>query len=78
MVRYAVFSQYITGDILPAHTGWGIEGRYPDGTVAGRIEDISENREYVELLAEMLNKGGAEAVHLHDIVEDMISRPEPI
>jgi hypothetical protein len=33
----------------------------------------SEDKNYVEMIAEMLNKGGAEAVHFMDIVENMIN-----
>ncbi|MBP5166025.1 MAG: hypothetical protein ILP09_02045 [Oscillospiraceae bacterium] len=73
-VRYGVFSEQISGSGLKDHTGWGIEARHGDGSPAGRISDISENRRYVELLAEMLNREEVEAVHLRDIVEDMLSR----
>ncbi|MCR4771550.1 MAG: DUF6514 family protein [Oscillospiraceae bacterium] len=73
-VRYCVFSEKISLQGLGEHTGWGIEVRPDDGSPVGRIRDISENRPYVELLAEMLNSEGAEAVHLRDIVEDILGR----
>ncbi len=73
MLRYRVFSSEAYSRYIGRYTGYGIEGLCPDGTAAVRLEDISEDKEYVEIIAEMLNKGGAEAVHFMDIVEDIMN-----
>ena len=76
-VYYRIFSERIGGNGLREHIGWGIEARLADGSAAGRISDISENRRYVELLAEALNREEAEAVHLRDVVEDILGLAAP-
>lgn len=73
MVHYKMISTKEYSQYIGHYTGYGIEGIYPDGTTAGIIKDISEEREYVEMITEILNKGGAEAVHFKDIVEDLLA-----
>jgi hypothetical protein len=46
---------------------------YPDGTAAGRIKRYSEEKKYVEMIYGYIKHGGAEAVHLRDIIDDIIS-----
>ncbi len=73
MVHYKIISSEEYSKYIGHYTGYGIEGIYPDGTTAGIIKDISEEREYVEMITEILNSGGAEAVHLKDIIEDILA-----
>ena len=73
MVKYRIFSSEVYSQYIGMYTGYGIEAILPDGTNAGRIEDISEDRAYVELIKDRLNNGAAEAVHLNEIVEDMLN-----
>ncbi len=73
MAQYRIFSTEEYSRYIGPYTGYGIECVNPDGTTAGRIEDISDEKNYVEMIAELLNKGGAEAVHLKDIVEDILN-----
>ena len=75
MVHYTVFSrQYFTRE-LGSYTGWGIEGRDESGGSAGRVEDLTEDREFALLVAAALNREGAEPVHLRDILEDLLADP---
>lgn len=76
MVRYTVFSQQLHTQELGSYTGWGIEGREEDGSPAGRVEDLTEDREFALLVAAALNREEAEPVHLRDILEDLLSDPE--
>ena len=76
MVHYTVFSQKLSDRDLGSYTGWGIEGREEDGTPAGRVEDLTEDREFALLVAAALNREQAEPVHLRDILEDLLADPE--
>ena len=76
MVRYSVFSQELSSRELGSYTGWGIQGREEDGSEAGRVEDLTEDREFAELVAAALNREQAEPVHLRDILEDLLGVPE--
>ena len=69
MVHYTVFSQQIFTQELGSYTGWGIEGREEDGSPAGRVEDLTEDREFALLVAAAL-------VHLRDILEDLLGVPD--
>ncbi len=73
MVKYRIFSSEVYSQYIGMYTGYGIEAVLPDGTNAGRIEDISEDKAYVELIKDQLNNGAAEAVHLGEIIEDMLN-----
>ncbi len=73
MVRYRIFSSEVYSQYIGMYIGYGIEALLPDGTNAGRIEDISENKDYVELIRDTLNNGFAEAVHLNEIIEDILN-----
>ncbi len=75
MVHYTVISQRIFTQELGSYTGWGIEGRAEDGSLAGRVEDLTEDREFALLVAAALNREGAEPVHLRDILEDLLADP---
>ena len=75
MVRYSVFSQEIRDRELGTYTGWGIEAREEDGSPAGRVEDLTEDREFALLVAAALNREQAEPVHLRDILEDLLGDP---
>lgn len=76
MVHYSVFSQQLRHRELGTYTGWGIEGREEDGSPAGRVEDLTEDREFALLVAAALNREQAEPVHLRDILEDLLGDPE--
>ena len=76
MVYYTVFSQQIFTQELGCYTGWGIEGREEDGSPAGRVEDLTEDREFALLVAAALNREQAEPVHLRDILEDLLGVPD--
>ena len=76
MVRYSVFAQKLHDPELGSYTGWGIEGREEDGSPAGRVEDLTEDREFALLVAAALNREQAEPVHLRDILEDLLGVPE--
>ena len=76
MVRYTVFSQALYDRDLGGYTGWGIEGREEDGSPAGRVEDLTEDREFALLVAAALNREQAEPVHLRDILEDLLGVPD--
>ncbi len=74
-MKYRVFSTRCHSEIIGAYRGWGIRGR--DGT--GQrvfVEDISEDREFVCLLAAALNRERVEPVHVYDIITDFLSDPE--
>ena len=75
MVRYSVFSQELCSRELGTYIGWGIQGREEDGREAGRVEDLTEDREFAELVAAALNREQAEPVHLRDILEDLLGVP---
>ena len=75
MVRYSVFAQELRDPELGAYTGWGIEGREEDGSPAGRVEDLTEDRDFALLVAAALNRERAEPVHLRDILEDLLGVP---
>lgn len=75
MVRYTVFSEALYDRDLGSYTGWGIEGREEDGSPAGRVEDLTEDREFALLVAAALNREQAEPVHLRDILEDLLADP---
>ena len=75
MVHYTVFSQNLYVRELGSYTGWGIEGREEDGSCAGRVEDLTEDREFALLVAAALNRERAEPVHLRDILEDLLGDP---
>ena len=72
MVHYSVFSQEIRDRDLGTYIGWGIEGREEDGSLAGRVEDLTEERDFALLVAAALNREQAEPVHLRDILEDLL------
>ena len=76
MVHYSVFSQELEDRELGAYTAWGIEGREEDGSPAGRVEDLTEDREFALLVAAALNREQAEPIHLRDILEDLLGDPE--
>ena len=75
MVHYSVFSQQVFTQELGSYTSWGIEGREEDGSPAGRVEDLTEDREFALLVAAALNREKAEPVHLRDILEDLLADP---
>ena len=60
-----------TAEGLP-YTGWGIEGLGEDGERL-RVEDVSEDRRFAELLAAVLNRERAEPVHVFDVISDFLS-----
>jgi len=76
MVHYSVFSREIRDEELGTYTGWGIEGREADGSLAGRVEDLTEQRDFALLVAAALNREQAEPVHLRDILEDLLGDPD--
>ena len=76
MVHYSVFSREIQHEELGTYTGWGIEGREEDGSLAGRVEDLTEQRDFALLVAAALNREQAEPVHLRDILEDLLGDPD--
>ena len=76
MVHYSVFAQELHDPELGSYTGWGIQGREEDGSPAGRVEDLTEDREFALLVAAALNREQAEPVHLRDILEDLLGVPE--
>ncbi len=76
MVRYEVFAQELWDRELGTYTGWGIQGREEDGSFAGRVEDLTEDRSFALLVAAALNREQAEPVHLRDILEDLLGDPE--
>ncbi len=76
MVRYEVFAQEYRDRELGTYTGWGIQGREEDGSLAGRVEDLTEDRDFALLVAAALNREQAEPVHLRDILEDLLGDPE--
>ena len=76
MVHYSVFSQEIRDRDLGTYIGWGIEGREEDGSLAGRVEDLTEERDFALLVAAALNREQAEPVHLRDILEDLLGDPD--
>lgn len=76
MVRYTVFSKLYTHETLGTYLGWGIEARLPDGSCAGRVEDLSEDCAYVCLVAAVLNREKLEPVHLWDVLENFLSDPD--
>ena len=57
------------------YTGWGIEGVGEDGKRV-RVEDVTEDRRFAELLAAVLNRERAEPVHVYDVISDFLSDPE--
>jgi hypothetical protein len=73
MVHYRTFSTEVYSQYIGLYMGYGIESVNPDGTVASRIEDISEDGKYVQIITNLLNENGAEAVHFRDIVEDLMN-----
>ena len=76
MVYYSVFSQELFAEGSGSYIGWGIEGREEDGNPAGRVEDLTEDREFALLVAAALNREQAEPVHLRDILEDLLEDPQ--
>ena len=76
MVYYTVFSQQMFTQESGSYTGWGIEGREEDGSPAGRVEDLTEDREFALLVAAALNREQAEPVHVFDIISDFLADPE--
>ena len=76
MVYYTVFSQQMFTQESGSYNGWGIEGREEDGSPAGRVEDLTEDREFALLVAAALNREQAEPVHLRDILEDLLGLPD--
>jgi hypothetical protein len=78
MVHYKIISTDEYSQYIGHYTGYGIEGIYPDGATAGIIKDISEEKEYVEMIIQILNSGGAEAVHFKDIVEDILAEKKQL
>ena len=76
MVRYEVFAQELHDRDLGTYTGWGIQGREEDGSLAGRVEDLTEDRDFALLVAAALNREQAEPIHLRDILEDLLGDPE--
>lgn len=76
MVRYGVFAQELWDSGLGPYTGYGIEGREEDGSLAGRVEDLTEDRDFALLVAAALNREQAEPIHLRDILEDLLGDPE--
>ena len=66
MVRYSVFARELRDPELGSYTGWGIEGREEDGSPTGRVEDLTEDRDFALLVAAALNREQVEAVHLRD------------
>lgn len=73
MIKYRVFCRMKGKEQTGEYLSWGIRAEYADGTAVDRIEDISTRREVVEAMAEVLNKGSVEVIHLRDIVDDMLS-----
>jgi hypothetical protein len=76
MIRYYIFPEELQSRDLGRYTGWGIEARTGDGQLCGRVEDVTEDRAFAELVAAALNREEAEPVHLRDILEDLLSDPE--
>ena len=57
------------------YTGWGIEGA-GEGGERLRVEDVTEDRRFAELLAAVLNRERAEPEHVYDVISDFLSDPE--
>jgi hypothetical protein len=74
-VTYRIFaSRCRTADGI-RYVGWGIEG-VGDGGERLRLEDVTEDRRFAELLAAVLNREKAEPVHVADVISDFLSDSE--
>ena len=74
-MTYRIFSTHCrTADGI-RYIGWGIEGVGEDGETL-RVEDVTEDRRFAELLAAALNRERAEPVHVYDVISDFLSDPE--
>ncbi len=74
-MTYRIFSRRCrTADGTP-YTGWGIEGAGP-GETPFRLEDVTEDKRFAQLLAAALNREQVEPVHVFDIISDFLADPE--
>ena len=74
-MTYRIFSQRRRTADGVGYTGWGIEGR-GEGEEPLRLEDVTEDKRFAELLAAALNREKAEPVHVFDVVSDFLADPE--
>ena len=74
-MTYRIFSQPCRSCDGQRYLGWGIEGS-GEGEAPLRLEDVTEDRRFAELLAAALNRERAEPVHVFDIISDFLADPE--
>lgn len=73
-MEYRIFSQQLVAADGQRYTGWGIEGTDGRGGRL-RVEDVTEDRRYAELLAAVMNRERAEPAHVYDIISDFLTDP---
>ena len=74
-MTYRIFSRRCRTADGVGYTGWGIEGT-GEGEETLRVEDVTEDKRFAELLAAALNREQAEPVHVFDIISDFLADPE--
>ena len=74
-MTYRIFSRRCRTADGVSYIGWGIEGR-GEGEETLRLEDVTEDKRFAELLAAALNREQAEPVHVFDIISDFLADPE--
>ena len=74
-MTYRIFSQRCRTADGVRYVGWGIEGT-GEGEETLRVEDVTENKRFAELLAAALNREQAEPIHVFDVISDFLADPE--
>ena len=74
-MTYRIFSRRCRTADGVGYVGWGIEGT-GEGEETLRVEDVTEDKRFAQLLAAALNREKAEPVHVFDIISDFLADPE--
>ncbi len=74
-MTYRIFSRRCRTADGTAYIGWGIEGT-GEGEETLRVEDVTEDKRFAQLLAAALNRERAEPVHVFDVISDFLADPE--
>ena len=74
-MTYRIFSRRCRTADGVRYVGWGIEGT-GEGEETLRVEDVTEDKRFAELLAAALNREQAEPVHVFDVISDFLADSE--
>lgn len=70
-IKYEIIETEESGELNERYMGYGL--RCTCGEENAEVKNISPDRDSVKRLAEMLEREGAEPVHLFDLIYDLLA-----